>query len=107
MDQAKYVSRILARYRALPGALQRVLRDDRHTARELHRRNVPINIVENAFTLVIARRTRAPDAEPVDAIRTLRYILPVIDELLSHPPDPGYLRYLEVRLDQAGLASLD
>ena len=103
MDQTQYVSRILARYRALPGTLQRVLRDDRHTARDLHQRNVPISIVENAFTLVIARRARPPDAKPLDPIRTLRYILPVIEELLSHPPAPGYLRYLEVRLEEASL----
>jgi len=107
MEQAEYVSRVLARYRDLPGSLQRVLRDDRHTAREIYRRNVPLSIVENAFTLVIARRARPPDAEPLDPIRTLRYILPVIDELLSHPPDPGYLRYLEVRLKAEGLTIPD
>lgn len=106
MDQATYVCRVLDRYRKLPGALARVLRDDRRTALDLYRRGIPIEVVENAFTLVIARRARQPDNEPLDPIRTLRYILPVIEELLAAPPQPGYIRYLEHRLSEKRLHPL-
>lgn len=30
-------------------------------------------------------------------IRSLHYFIPIIDELLSSPPDPGYLNYLDTR----------
>ena len=107
MDQATYVSRVLDRYRKLPGALARVLRDDRRTALDLHRRNIPIEIVENAFILVIARRAARPRDQPLDPIRTLRYILPVVQELLSSPPTPGYLQYLEHRIREERLYPID
>jgi len=107
MDQAAYVSRVLDLHRKLPGALARVLRDDRRTAVDLYRRGVPIEIVENAFTLVIARRARRPDDEPLDPIRTLRYILPVIEEILATPPQPGYIRYLKHRLSEIRPGTLD
>lgn len=100
MDQVTYVSRVLDLHRKLPGALARILRDDRRTAVDLYRRNIPIEIVENALTLVIARRARRPGDEPLDPIRTLRYILPVIEEILVAPPQPGYIRYLEHRLGE-------
>lgn len=106
MDQTTYVSRVLDRYRKLPGALARVLRDDRRTALDLHRRNIPIEVVENAFILVIARRAARPRDEPPDPIRTLRYILPVIEEILAAPPQPGYIRYLEHRIRQERLYPL-
>ncbi len=100
MDRAAYVARILHLYRKLPGALNRVLRDDRRTASDLHRRGVPIAVVENAFILTTVRRAVGPKDQPLDSIRVLRYILPVIDELLSAPPTPEYLRHLESRVRQ-------
>lgn len=107
MDRAAYVARVLHLYRRLPGALGRVLRDDRRTALDLHRRAIPIAVVESAFILITARRAARPKDEPIDSIRVLRYILPVIEELLSAPPAPGYLGYLECRLREERLYSLD
>lgn len=98
IDRAAYVARVLHLYRKLPGALNRVLRDDRRTAIDIHRRGIPIAVVEDAFILTTARREAGPKNQPLDPIRVLRYILPVIDELLSAPPAPEYIRYLESRL---------
>jgi hypothetical protein len=95
MDRAAYVARVLHLYRKLPGALHRVLRDDRRVANDLHGRDVPIAVVEDAFILITARRAVRPKDEPLDPIRVLRYILPVIEEILSAPPAPDYIRYLE------------
>lgn len=107
MDRAAYVARVLHLYRRLPGALGRVLRDDRRTALVLHGRDVPIAVVENAFILITARRAARPKDEPLDPIRVLRYILPVIEELLSAPPSPGYITYLERRVRELRLYILD
>ncbi len=97
MDRAAYVARVLHLYLKLPGALNRVLRDDRRTASDLHRRGIPIAVVEDAFILTTARRAVGLKDQPLDPIRVLRYILPVIEELRSAPPAPEYIRYLEFR----------
>ena len=107
MDQAAYVARVLHLYRKVPGALARVLRDDRRTALELHHRDVPITVVEGAFILIAARRATPPRGDPLDPIRVLRYILPVIEELLTAPPAPGYLDYLACRLREESLYTPD
>ena len=106
MDRAAYVARVLHLYRKLPGALDRVLRDDRRTASDLHRRGIPIALVEDAFILTTARRA-GPKDQPLDPIRVLRYILPVIEELRSAPPMPEYIRYLESRVREERLFSLE
>ena len=107
MDQATYVTRVLHLYRKVPGTLDRVLRDDRRTALDLYHRNVPIEIVENAFILVAARRAKRATDDPDDPIRVLRYILPVIQELILAPPQTGYLHYIECRLREEFLFTID
>ena len=37
---------------------------------------------------------RAPQQRKLDAIRTLYYFVPAIDEVLSTSPDPGYVQYV-------------
>jgi hypothetical protein len=37
---------------------------------------------------------RPTDAEPLNPIHSLHYFLPVIEELLQHPPSASYLRHL-------------
>jgi hypothetical protein len=98
-----YVEHLLAQYRKLPGTLGRILRDDRRTALALHNRGVPLNIVEDAFVLAIARRTFRSDAQHLEPIRALRYFLPVIQEIVEAPPEPDYLDYLRRRLQDAGV----
>ena len=98
-----YVARLLAQYQKLPGTLGRVLRDDRRTALILHSRGVPLDIVENAFVLATARRTFRSDADRLEPVRTLRYFLPVLQEIVQEPPLPEYLDYLRRRLQSAGI----
>lgn len=101
--QAAYVNSILAHYVRLPGTLHRVLRQDRRTAAALHRRGVPLGVVQDAFVLAIARRTFRSDAEQIEPIRCLQYFLPVVEELLHKPPPPEYFDYLKHKLDKAGV----
>ena len=98
-----YVARLLAQYQKLPGTLGRILRDDRRTALTLHSRGVPLDIVEHAFVLATARRTFRSDADRLEPIRALRYFLPIVQEIVEAPPEPGYFDYLRRRLHHAGV----
>jgi hypothetical protein len=99
MEQRDYVHRLLEAYRATPGTCGAVRRPDRMLAAQLHQRGVPIEAVENALTLAVARRLlRSADAPPLTIIRSLAYFSPVIDEILSLPVSPEYFRHLRQRI---------
>jgi len=94
-DRKAYVQAVLALYRRLPGTNTRPRPADRRLAAELHRRGIPLEIVEIALRLAALRRTaRPPDATPLPPVRSLHYFLPVIDELPKGAPPHGYLEYL-------------
>jgi hypothetical protein len=99
MEQPEYVRRLLDAYRATPGTTGVVRRADRLLAAQLHERRVPLDVVENAFTLAVARRMARPaDAPPLGMIRSLAYFSPVIEELLETQPNPEYFQHLRSRL---------
>jgi hypothetical protein len=97
-----YATRVLERYRTLPGTLPRILRQDKNLALRLYDRGVPIQKVEDAFVLALARRTFRSSSDPIEPIRSLHYFIPVIQELELEPPLPEYLAYLKGRLISAG-----
>jgi len=104
MDHKKrYVTQVLVHYTALPGTLRRVLREDRRLAADLFERGIKLEIVENAFVLAAARRSFRSNGERLEPIRSLHYVLPVIQELLDDPPIPEYLDYLKHRLISVGV----
>ena len=98
----QYVQRLFKAYRNTPGTLGRIRPEDRQLADQLYRRGIPLPVLETAFALAAARRGFRPfDALPLNPIRSLRYFLPVLDELLSRPPLPSdYLTYLEAKVDE-------
>jgi hypothetical protein len=97
-DQERvYVEAVLGTYSKLPETPTRPSRQDRRLARELYRRGVPFRTIRAALILAAARRIlRSGPSLP--QVRTLHYFLPAIDELLEHPPDPGYVQYLDAKL---------
>jgi hypothetical protein len=96
-----YVHTVLDAYRRTPGATGVVHRNDRLLAATLYDRRVPFVVIENALILAAARRLfRSPDS-PLQTVRSLYYILPVIDEVLTVRVSPDYYRYLRVKIDQA------
>ena len=94
-SQKDYVQAVLRLYRRLPGTPTRPRQADRQLAAKLHRRDVPLDVVEVALRLATARRNARPaDADPLPPVRSLHYFLPVIDELPQRTPPEGYLDYL-------------
>ena len=97
-DQERvYLEALLEAYSSLPETPARPSRQDRRLARELCRKGVPLRIVRAAFILATARRTLRT-GPPLPQVRTLHYFLPVIDEVLEHPLEPGYIDYLTAKL---------
>ena len=94
------VQHLLDLYCGLPHtAARRPSPADRRLAAQLCDQAIPLELIEAAFLLTIARRNdRALQAPPLPPIRSLAYFLPVIEELHTNPLDPGYLQYLRSRV---------
>ena len=102
MTQHEYVQKILDAYRRMPGATGVLRRNDRVLAAQLYGREIPLLAVENAILLAAARRIyRPPDAPPLQPVRSLYYVLPVLDEVLAAHVSQDYYRYVRFKLDQA------
>lgn len=95
--EAEFVRAVLDYYLWLPGTATVVSRHDRACARALFRRGVPLVLVRTAMAVAVARRTFRP-GHPLPRVRALHFFLPVIEELLEVPCEPGYARYLEQKL---------
>ena len=94
-----YVETVIRDYLWLPGTPRRASRQDRRLAASLYEQAVPLPVVHAALLLAAARRTlRSSHLMPLPPIRTLHYFLPVIEEVLHIPPDPGYAEYLAGKL---------
>jgi hypothetical protein len=102
LDLTPYVQRVLDLYRSARETRGRCRPADRRLAAALHQRGVPLPILCAAFILALARRrSRSPAADPLPPIASLHYFLPIIEELLLNPPDPGYIDYLRSRIEPA------
>ena len=105
MEQHDYLRRLLDAYCVTPGTCGVVRRPDRVLAAHLHERGVPIEAVENAFTLAAARRLIRPvGAAPLGTIRSLAYFSPVIEEVLQLQVGQEYFQHLRQKLQRAASA---
>jgi hypothetical protein len=103
VDIAKkdYIRKVLDAYRRMPGTTGAIRRNDRLLAAALYDRGVSARTVENALVLAASRRIfRSPDTVPLQPIRSLHYLLPVIDEVLQLRISQDYFRYLQLHLDR-------
>ena len=103
MEIAKkdYIRKVLNAYCRTPGTSGAVRRNDRLLAAALYDRGVSATTVENALILAASRRIfRPPDAVPLQPIRSLFYLLPVIDEVLQLHISQDYFRYLQFHIDR-------
>jgi hypothetical protein len=96
-----YIRKVLDAYRRTPGTTGAVRRNDRLLAAALYDRGVPATAIENALVLAASRRIfRPPDAVPLQPIRSLHYLLPVIDEALQLRISQDYFRYLQFHIER-------
>ena len=94
-----YVDTVLATYVGVPGTPTRASRQDRRLARVLQEQQVPLQTVLDAIVIAATRRTfRSAEKQPLAPVRTLSYFLPVIEEVVKLPPEPGYVDYLRTKL---------
>ena len=99
MDGQDYVRQTLEGYRTMPTACGRVRRADYDLALRLYQDRIPFTAVEGAFILAAARRTyRDPGSPSLTPIRSLRYFLPILHEILDTPVDPGQISYLWLKM---------
>jgi hypothetical protein len=99
-DDFIYAERIISLYLSLPETPPRSSQDDIRLAHDLYRRKTPAEIVEAALLLATVRRLyRDPSLPKLAPIRSLRYFLPVIEEIIASPPPGDYLSYLRYKLN--------
>lgn len=100
-EKQQYVQSVLQLYLDLPHTPARSSRLDRQLAEQLWDRGVRFPAVEMAMLLATARRLmRSPQAPPLGPIRSLRYFLPVIEEITQQPLPESYLHYLRHKVAQ-------
>jgi hypothetical protein len=101
ISKKDYIRKVLDAYRRTPGTTGAVRRHDRLLAAALYDRGVSVTIVENALLLAASRRIfRSPDAVPLQPIRSLYYLLPLIDEVLQLRISQDYFRYIQSHIDR-------
>jgi hypothetical protein len=101
-DKQDYIREVLDAYRHTPGTTGLIHRNDRILAAKLYDRGVPLIAVQNALVLAAARRiVRSPDAPALQPVRSLYYLLPVIDEVLAIRLSQNYYCYLQLKIQQA------
>ena len=97
--QEEYVRQLLEAYRKTPGTMGTVRRADRLLAAQLYQRGLSLKVIENALVLAATRRLIRPsEAPPLGTIRSLAYLLPVIEEVLASHVSPQYFEYLRYKL---------
>lgn len=98
-DAEQYVHTVLTLYQQLPETPALPSSRDRLQAHELHRRRLPLTLIETAFLLASLRRLlRPPDAPALSPIHSLAYFAPVIEELLHNPVPDTYIEYLRRKM---------
>lgn len=101
ISRQDYVRRILEAYRTTPGTCGVIRRNDRLLAANLYHCGIDPVVIENALILAAARRLfRAPNAAPLQPIRSLHYLIPVIEEVRHLAVSQDYFRYLRFRIQQ-------
>jgi hypothetical protein len=99
LSQEEFVNTVLDAYVRLPETPNRTRSDDRYLAIKLYRQAVPLFQVKAAMLLATARRNcREPEAEPLEPIRSLRYFVPLIEEIQRSGVEESYVHYLQQKL---------
>jgi hypothetical protein len=97
-----YLRSVLELYCRLPHTPDRPRPDDRFVVRRLELQQHPVQRVQAALLLGTVRRLfRVDDSDPLMPIRSIRFFLPIVDELRVTGLDPGYIDYLARKIRDA------
>ena len=97
-SSAAYVRRAISLYRDLAGGAARPRHSDRQLAEEFQQQGISLALLECALRLAAARRDSRPrTAPPLESIRSLHYVVPIIEELRRSPKMAQYAEYLRRR----------
>ena len=107
VSQDEFIDTVLETYVSLPDTPKCARRDDRYLAIKLHRQSIPLFQVQAAMLLATLRRNfREPQAEPLEPIRSLRYFVPLIEEIQRSGVDESYVDYLQQKLSPVWVANV-
>ncbi|MCI0416580.1 hypothetical protein L0222_27745 [bacterium] len=96
LSKSQYISRILQKYLRLPETPDKVSRSDWQLAERFYEQQIPPEDVEAALILGSARRLARDSSAPrLSSIKSLKYFVPVIMEVMEQPLPNGYTAYLE------------
>lgn len=98
LSQSAYLKAVLDLYVSLPDTPRRPRPDDRYLALQFHRQALPLVQVEAALLLGLARRVFRDQPDPLEPIRSLRYFVPLLEEVRRSEVDERYVHYLRDRL---------
>ncbi len=102
VDRRRYVQQLLDAYRATPTCAGTVRREDRRLAHRLYDQQIPLPLIEAAFSLAAMRRLYRPfEATPLLPVRSLHYFLPTLNEIRQQAIDPGYIDYAHWKVRNA------
>lgn len=105
MTEQAYIQAVRSLYLQLPNTHRRFNRSDRHLASSLYQRGFSLELVRSALLLATARRlARNPTEPPLPPVRSLHYVLPVMEEIRLQPLPPRYLQYLEAKIRSTSLS---
>jgi hypothetical protein len=98
-DRQIYIQNVLNLYAHLPCSAFPARRSDRDLAGLFYERSIPIDTIEAALLLGLARRIcRDKSASPLPAVRSLHYFKPIVEEVVAQPLPSGYIRYLRLKI---------
>lgn len=99
VSQKEFVDAVLDTYVSLPDTPFRTRSDDRYLAITWYRQGIMLFQAKAAMWMATERRTfREPDAGPLEPIRSLRYFVPLIEEIQHSAIDESYVGYLQQKL---------
>ena len=101
-DRQIYIRTVLDLYARMPCSAFPARRSDRALAGSFYERRIPIDIIEAALLLGLARRLCRDDgALPLPAVRSLHYFKPIVEEVAAKPLPSGYIPYLRLKIRSA------
>jgi hypothetical protein len=100
-DELRYIETVRRTFLSL-GCTRGLFRTtDDATARRLHARGIPLSAVHDALVLGALRKYRSwLEGGAGEAIATLRYFEPIVEEVVNKPLPPGYDQYLRDKLQK-------